>query len=176
MTISLNSLAGKLLFSFPLGFFLGIFLMPSFERDSFIFSFCLTFYVCLYELDKIAAFSSLGEMALCRLCVTGGFGRQVGAEQVKVLKGPGAALRGEARWPADPACSLSRAMCLGTHYSDLSGRPEHLDGAPPTWVEPRPPVDIHNGAHLRPRPGEFPQCPELPRRPAWSPASLWFVG
>lgn len=109
--------------------------MPSFERDSFIFSFCLPFYVCLYELDKIVAFSNLGKRAPCRLCVTGGFGRQVGARQV--LKGPGAALGGEARCPADPACSLSWAMCLGTHYSDLSRRPEHLDRAPPTSGHPQ---------------------------------------
>lgn len=62
MIVSLNSLSGQL-FLFPLGFFLGIFLVPSFERYSSVFSFCFTFYVCLYELDKIAGSPSLKKVA-----------------------------------------------------------------------------------------------------------------
>lgn len=54
-----------------------------FERYSSVMSFCLPFCVCLYELDKVAFFSSLIKMVLCisrpcRLCVLDGFGRLVG--------------------------------------------------------------------------------------------------
>lgn len=47
---------GKLLIYISLGvfFFLGSFVVPSLERYSSVFSFCLTVYVCLYELHGIA--------------------------------------------------------------------------------------------------------------------------
>lgn len=48
----------------------GDFLVPSFERES-AFSFCLTFHICLYELDTIDISSSLEKVVFCRngLCV-----------------------------------------------------------------------------------------------------------
>lgn len=65
VTIFLNS-SGKLLISVFLGFFIfpwGIFLVPSFERYSFVFSFCLNFYFYSHELDKVAVPPSLGKVA-----------------------------------------------------------------------------------------------------------------
>ena len=47
-------------------FFLGIFLVPSLGRCFSVFLFCLTFYVRLHELDKIALSPSLDKAVVCR--------------------------------------------------------------------------------------------------------------
>ena len=64
MTIALNSLSGRLLISIFLGSFSEV-LFFSLECILF-FSFCLTVYVCFYELGETVTFSSLKGVALCR--------------------------------------------------------------------------------------------------------------
>lgn len=62
-------------------FFLGAFPCSFIGEIFFCVFFCLTFYVRLYELNKIATSPGLGEVALCRsdLCV-GRVGRAVPTE------------------------------------------------------------------------------------------------
>lgn len=63
MAGSLNSLSGSIIISISLEIFSpwDFFLFPSFERDSSGLFVCLTFYICLYELGKMAASFSLGK-------------------------------------------------------------------------------------------------------------------
>ena len=109
MTISLNTLSGKLLISISLVFFfffLEFYLVLSFVTYSSVSSFCLTFCVCFYESGK-ATTSCIEGMALCRSFVAmqtvctkwlwwtgwGWSGRRLGAcwsELDKMAKAPGA--------------------------------------------------------------------------------------
>lgn len=72
------------LFSPPGEFFVVI---PSFKRYSSAFSFCLTFYVYLYELVCLSQSWKSGLIYINRFCVLGGFGMPVGTKQVLMVSG-----------------------------------------------------------------------------------------
>lgn len=82
--------------------FLRISLVPFFERYSFVSPFCFTFYVCIFELDKIPVSFSFGEEAsqrsrLCAGCVCQAV-LASGKEQSRCLRCPG-------HWPTEQSSS-----------------------------------------------------------------------
>lgn len=116
MIVSLNSLSNKLLIYVFLGsfFFSGdFFCCYSFIWDvcSSAFSFCLTIYVCLCELDKVTLSVLKKKHSLCRLCVLDGFGR------LKVCKASGTlACRARVTPGGKAGCTYDTPLILLAHF------------------------------------------------------------
>lgn len=129
MTIALNSLSEKSLISISLRVFLGGYIFFNLKTNYFVFFlFCLTFYICFYELCETVISPSLERVALYRtslwkLHVHSGFDRRTGAGAgADVNQGFTGLCQGWPPWQEGWSQSWKRAGAFcGLHWG-LAGR------------------------------------------------------